>query len=250
MKKSLLMILTVILLVFGMAACGNGSNGTEEEEIPQPLEVELEVQETAGVGESVSFKATVTQGEEAIKDADEVVFEVWEEGKKDDSEMIDAKNNKDGTYEAEKSFDHDGVFTVQVHVTARGLHTMPKKSVTVGEGAPVDDASAHHHEGHGDHHEGFGMHFEQTEELTAGKETELMVHLQDGDHPMEGARVRFEIWHENEVDQHEFVDAKESQAGEYIGSYDFNEAGKYTIQVHVENDDGLHEHEEHQVEVK
>lgn len=47
--------------------------------------------------------------------------------KKEESSLIEAKNNNDGTYDAETTFEHDGVFTVQVHVTARGLHTMPKK---------------------------------------------------------------------------------------------------------------------------
>ena len=85
--------------------------------------------------------AVVTQGDEKVEDADEVVFEVWEEGKKDDSVKIESTNEKDGLYTAETTFDHDGLFHVQVHVTARGLHTMPIKEVTVGNGGTYEEAT-------------------------------------------------------------------------------------------------------------
>ncbi|VEF48974.1 putative lipoprotein [Bacillus freudenreichii] len=246
------------MLVLILAACGKAGNEESEDDIPKPLDVELELQETADVNEAVPFKAIVTQGDEKIKDADEVEFEVWEEGKKEDSEMIEAKNNNDGTYEAEKSFDTDGVYTVQVHVTARGLHTMPKKTVRVGDGATAKGERGHHHGGHGHHHgendehhhaEGFGMHFVNPKGLEAGKNAELMVHLQKDDHPMEHARVSFEIWNDAS-EKHEFVDAKELKPGEYTCHYDFEKAGMYKVQVHVEDDNGLHEHEEHQIKVK
>lgn len=245
--------LLIGLMVLVLAACGNEGNETTEDDIPEPLDVMLEVQETADVNETVLFKASVTQGDEKIKDADEVEFEVWEEGKKEDSEMIEAKNNNDGTYEAEKSFDANGVYTVQVHVTARGLHTMPKKSVTVGKGTAAEIGD-HHHDGHGEqghhHNEGFGMHFMNPEGPAAGKQTDLMVHLQQEDHPMEHARVRFEIWNDELSDKHEFVDADETKPGEYRGKHHFERPGKYKIQVHVEDDKGLREHEEHIIEVR
>lgn len=249
MKKRL-WPLVIGLFVLALAACGNTGTEDSEDDIPKPLDVELEVQETADIGETVPFKATVTQGDEKIKDADEVEFEIWEEGKKEDSEMIKAKNNKDGTYEAEKSFDADGVYIVQVHVTARAMHSMPKKSVTVGEGA-AEEEDGHHHGDHGHHHqtEGFSMHFMEPKNVKAGKKAELMAHLELKNKPMEAARVRFEIWTDGS-DKHEFVDAKESKPGEYTGHYDFKKPGIYKIQVHIENDEGLHEHEEHEIEVK
>lgn len=262
MKKRLWPIV-IGLFVLALAACGKAGNEASEDDVPKPLDVELEVQETADVGKIVPFKATVTQGDEKVDDADEVEFEIWEEGKKEDSEMINAKNKKDGTYEAEKSFDADGVYTVQVHVTARGLHTMPKKSVTVGEGAAAKGEGDHHHgergdhdhhhgDDHGHHHhtEGFSMHFMEPKNVEAGKKTELMAHLELENKPMEAARVRFEIWNEDISDKHEFVDAKESKPGEYMGRYHFEKPGVYNIQVHVEDDKGLHEHEEHKIEVK
>ena len=42
---------------------------------------------------------------------------------------------------------------------------------------------------------------------------------------------------------------EESVAGEYTASYTFAEVGSYKIQIHVEDDKELHEHEEHIIEV-
>lgn len=68
-----------------------------------------------------------------VEDVDEVNFEYWEEGKEDDSTTIESINNGDGTYIAEIAFENGGVFSIYAHITARGLHTMPIKSVTVEE---------------------------------------------------------------------------------------------------------------------
>lgn len=84
-----------------------------------------------------------------VDDADDVEFEVWEDGEKEDTlsmdddstDKFDADNDGDGVYSGEISFDKDGVFVVQVHVTAEGLHTMPLQKVTVGEGASEEDAA-------------------------------------------------------------------------------------------------------------
>ena len=42
---------------------------------------------------------------------------------------------------------------------------------------------------------------------------------------------------------------EELVAGEYADSYAFAEAGPHNIQIHVEDDKELHEHEEHAIEV-
>lgn len=63
-----------------LSAC-NG-NKVEESEMPEIIEVQLEVAESIDVNEKVIMKAVVTQGEEKVADANEVEFEVWENGKK------------------------------------------------------------------------------------------------------------------------------------------------------------------------
>ncbi|MCS0542780.1 FixH family protein, partial [Aeromonas veronii] len=72
--------------------------------------------------------------------------------------------------------------------------------------------------------------------------------LQLDNEPLTKARVRYEIYKEGS-DKHDWVDTKETNSGEYTSSYSFTEGGTYTIIIHVENDNGLHEHEEYMVEV-
>ncbi|MFS0574747.1 FixH family protein [Sporosarcina sp. 179-K 3D1 HS] len=236
-----------------LAACGKNEEpevSTEPEEI-LPLEVALTVTEQVEVGETVKMEALVTQGDEKVEDADKVVFEVWEEGKKEDSVMMDSMNAKEGLYTAETTFDHDGLFHIQVHVDARGMHTMPKKEVTVGDGGhhgdAHDDQEGNH--GHG-HSNGFSMHFTKPEAVNVNEGQNLMVHLQMDNAPLEQARVRYEIWNGSNENKKEWVEAEESKAGEYVATHTFAEPGTFHVQIHVENEDGLHEHEDYKFEVK
>jgi hypothetical protein len=165
--------------------------------------------------------------------------------------MLEANNNEDGTYTAEVTFEEDGIYEIYAHTTARDMHTMPKKVVTIGDvsSQEVEDEQHEDSHEHGEHAEGFGMHFVNQEDVQAGQETDLTVHLQMDNEPLEDARVRYEITSDDYPDMHEWVDTEETESGEYTVAYAFEESGSFDMMVHVENDDGLHEHEEHQVEV-
>lgn len=248
-------VLTLILAFTFLSACGDdgsteeSSEGNSEEEL-HALEVEFEVPETADVDETIEMKANVTYGEENVEDADEVVFEYWETGNEDDSTMVEAENNRDGSYTAEAAFEQDGVYEMYAHVTARTLHTMPKKSVTVGEGASAEQETENEDtEDEQAQEEGFAMDFSEIDEANVQDQTELTVQLNMDGENFEGAAVRYEIWNDEISDQHEWIDAEESASGEYTATHDFPEAGTYNVQIHVEDDDGLHEHEEHEVVV-
>jgi hypothetical protein len=241
-------LLIIVFVLATLAACGKGETLNEDVNVmPLPLDVKLTVTEQVEVDGTIKMAAVVTQGDDKVDDADEVEFEVWEEGKKDDSVKIESTNDKDGMYTAETSFDHDGLFHVQVHVTARGLHTMPKKEVTVGNGGNYEEATKGEEEH--EHAVGFSMHFTQPENLKSGETTEFDVHLQVDGQPLEKARVRYEIWNEANPDKRDWVDVEESVSGEYAASYTFAEVGAYKIQIHVEDDKELHEHEEYALEV-
>ncbi|WP_318614065.1 FixH family protein [Sporosarcina sp. YIM B06819] len=248
MKQKKLMFVAGLVLAT-MAACSNEKpKDVVVDEVPQPIIVDLTVTEKVEVGGTVNMAAVVTQGDEKVADADEVLFEFWEEGKKNDSVKVESVNEKDGLYTAETTFDHDGVFHVQVHVTARGLHTMPMKEVIVGNGAAVveEHGTEEHGEGHhdhGGHAEGFSMHFLKPEQVKAAEDLDLVVHLEMDGHPLENARVRYEIWHEATPDQHDWLDATETKTGEYASTYTFAQAGTYSIQIHVQDNKELHEHE-------
>jgi len=124
MRKIIVLFLTILIVLVG---CGK-----EEEQLPKMLHVELEITpELAKVNETVSFQAKVTYGDEIVADADEVSFEIWREDR-EESETIPVKHSQDGVYKLEKTFKEEGTYYVYAHVTARNLHTMPKREFVIG----------------------------------------------------------------------------------------------------------------------
>lgn len=132
--KRFITILSLVLTAVVLVACGSGSNDEDDDLLM--LEVEFEPQETASVGDTVELVATVTYGDEAVTDADEMEFEYWigdgeETPEERDSTFVEATNNDDGTYSIEVTFEDAGEYWIYAHTTARDLHTMPKRSITV-----------------------------------------------------------------------------------------------------------------------
>jgi len=124
-----------VFTVLTLSACGinEEKNLTTADEVPEIVEVDLSVPETAKVGEEVVFTAAVTQGGEIVEDADEVKFEIknLSSGEK---EKIEASLNDDKHYEIIYTFQTNGTYDVTSHVTARDMHTMPTKQVTISDG--------------------------------------------------------------------------------------------------------------------
>lgn len=127
-KKLLIATFLIITLILG--ACGGNEEEGATDELKE-LKVDFVVPESVQVDEKVELKATVTYGDEPVEDADEVVFEIWEQGNEEDSIKIDGIHVENGEYTAETTFDNAGVYEMYAHTTARDLHTMPKKEVTV-----------------------------------------------------------------------------------------------------------------------
>lgn len=238
--RKIISVLSLLMLVLIVTACGDDDG--DELHI---LEVDFIVPESVEVNEAMELKAVVTYGDDYVTDADEVVFEVWEKNDRDNGEMIDAHSHEDGTYTAEVTFDHDGIFEMYAHTTARDMHTMPKKEVIVGEGGEYDD---------GDdetvfHTEGFELHFVELEKPTIDEAYDLVTHIQINEDPLEEAEVRYEIWNDAMGDDREWIDAEETVAGEYEAEFTFDEATTYYLQIHVEDDEDLHEHSEYEIEI-
>lgn len=134
MKKLLWMVLLAGILL--LAACGEKEDSAGAGMNINPIETTFNSPETADPGEKMTLSVTVVQGEALVKDADEVVYEVWESGHRDESEMLTAEHIGEGVYEAETSFEKEGLYFAQAHTTARRLHVMPKQEITVGNPAP------------------------------------------------------------------------------------------------------------------
>ena len=133
MKKIMWLGLPFLLL----AGCGSeeaDSAGTGE--MIEEVMVEFNTEQQAEPAEEVLLSVTLSQGDEAVEDASEVVYEVWESGDRNNSEMITAEHTENGTYEAETSFGEEGLYYMQAHTTARGMHVMPKQEITIGNPDP------------------------------------------------------------------------------------------------------------------
>lgn len=129
MKKWLWMLVAIPILLFG---CNKEETMTQDPGIPQMVDVEIATPAKLTASKEVEIAAHVTQGGENVDDAESVQFEIWESGLRDKGVLLDGELDKDGVYKVDYTFDHDGVYYVYAHTTARGLHVMPKKELTVG----------------------------------------------------------------------------------------------------------------------
>lgn len=133
MKKTLAVL---AIATMTLAGCGDKdateSNATHHNEgTLEEVVVAIQTAETLSV-DDVVLSAKVTQSDEAVDDAT-VEFEVWESGLREEGHMVEGNLTEDGVYEANYSFDHDGVYYMFAHTNARGLHVMPKQELIVGE---------------------------------------------------------------------------------------------------------------------
>ena len=99
MKKT---IAAFTLTAMVLTGCGaeEARHTNHEETTFQEIVVQIQTAEQLPVGEEVVLSAKVTQGEEAVDDADKVEFEVWESGMRDEGQMVEGTLTKDGVYEA------------------------------------------------------------------------------------------------------------------------------------------------------
>ncbi|MET0785929.1 MAG: FixH family protein [Paenisporosarcina sp.] len=123
-----------VLAALTLSACATKEEPRSNtgDEVPEIVEVDLSVPETAKVGEEVVFTAAVTQGGEIVEDADEVKFEV-KNIKTGEKEMLEAHLNEEKQYEGKYKFTTKGTYDVTSHVTARDMHTMPTKQILINK---------------------------------------------------------------------------------------------------------------------
>ncbi|WP_026691253.1 FixH family protein [Alteribacter aurantiacus] len=243
-----------------VTACGqeeeNGNESATDEQNFGPIEVEVLMDEEGDPGDW-ELQALVTQGDDPVNDADEVTFEVWRQGQKEDSDMLDYEDVTDGVYTASYTFEDEDVYYVVPHVTARDMHVMPTHQIIIGDAEVKEEEEEHDHDhdDEHDHSDGDGEHdhgdhdhshhhsdaLEITsnfDELSHGDAIELTI-MEDHE-PLEDARVRLEMWKHGD-EAREWVEMEEAGDGVYRVTFEFEETGDYHVVVHIENDE-LHEH--------
>lgn len=241
--KRLLAIGTV-LAALALSACGANEEPKSKtaDEVPEIIEVELTVPETATVGKEVSITAAVTQGEDIVDDANEVKFEVLNltSGEK---EMIEASLNEDKHYVIMYTFKTSGKYDITSHVTARDMHTMPTKQVNVtGDVENTTPTTEEHAHGDEHHHHSNGATIDFADgTATVGESVNLISTVSLSGAPLEGARVRYDI-SLSHGDQHTWLEVPEKDSGVYEHAHTFTEPGTYEIEVHVTKGDDIHDH--------
>lgn len=131
MKK----IVLAAMLALTLAACGDDQTEIDTNDVVAEIaEVKVEFLTPQQLDSNVPVKLEVklTQGDEVVNDADDVKFEVWQSGLRDEGELIEGKFIGDGIFSAETTFKEDGVYYIFAHTNARGMHVMPKQEMTVG----------------------------------------------------------------------------------------------------------------------
>ncbi|MGE7622681.1 FixH family protein [Viridibacillus sp. NPDC096237] len=133
MKKWIISLLVITGL---LAGCNNDKkqedNVSNNEGTTVEVKVDILTPEKVDANKEIELAAHVTQGGEDVNDADDVKFEVWESGMREDGQMIEGKLDQNGEYKATITLDHDGVYYMFAHTNARGLHVMPKQKLIVG----------------------------------------------------------------------------------------------------------------------
>lgn len=124
-------ILAGLFLMAASLFAGCGKQETAAVKPAKLVKVQLIVPKTADAGTNIPLKAVVTQGKEKVDDADEVKFEIWKKNSDKNSSMLEAKHDQHGIYTAKTVIKEPGTYTVQVHVTARKMHVMPKTDLSV-----------------------------------------------------------------------------------------------------------------------
>jgi hypothetical protein len=128
--KKLALLFGFMFLILVLTAC-SGSDPKDEEELKW-IDVKLTIEpENPKPNEPVFLKAKVTYGDKVITDANEVKFEIWRAHDEEHQEKV-IKEATDGVYQLEKSFDREGTYYMIGHVTAEGMHNMPKLEFVVG----------------------------------------------------------------------------------------------------------------------
>jgi len=107
-KKSLLLVACSCLVILG--ACQSES-AQKKSGLPEVVEADIQLPEEMEAGQEYPLKVVVTQGEENVDDAEEVVFEMTNLATPDESEKVDAVHDGKGMYSITTSFPKNGTYT-------------------------------------------------------------------------------------------------------------------------------------------
>src|SRR5690625_3099555 len=92
------------------------------------------------------------------------------------------------------------------------------------------------------HTDGFSMDVNIADTTSVDEATTLQSTIAIDEEPLVDARVRYEIWPEDDEDSTNWVNSDEIADGTYEAEHTFTETGLHYIEIDVEGEDDLHEH--------
>ena len=150
--------------------------------------------------------------------------------------MIEADKQDGNTYLLTHTFENDGLYHVQTHVTARGLHRMPTAQIQIGE-IEVSGEEAHESEhSEGEHHHG------NVETHAQVEDDRVVIHVAVEGEAFVDGEVTLEMSQEGDENP-QWLDTTEVGNGEYELINIEELTGTYKAIIHI-TDDTVHEHVE------
>lgn len=149
------------MMIVSTACSSKGDKATQDPKqqtsFMQPIEVGIQVPSQLEPKKEYVLQVHLQQGKAAIDDASDVQFEIWKKDQLNKGKKIKAQHEQNGVYTVKNSFPGDGVYYIQTHVTAHGMHVMPVKMVVVGHVSEQElksetDQPSHQMNGSGHHH--------------------------------------------------------------------------------------------------
>ncbi|MDR9748583.1 FixH family protein [Paenibacillus taichungensis] len=136
---SVLIIMAAVLFI--ASGCSDSAHNADDH-VPDIIDVNIKTSpDKLVLNQPVTISATISQGDNRVSDAKEVEFEVWKWGEKN-HETLKVKPQEGGVYSIERMFSSDGIYYVIAHVSARGMHNMPRRQLIVGTVSEEEIAKA------------------------------------------------------------------------------------------------------------
>ncbi|WP_051620699.1 FixH family protein [Paenibacillus sp. UNC451MF] len=136
MRKSILSLVSLAFL-FMSTACSGAIDAKSSS--AQAVDVDVKtVQEVLLPGRAILIDADVAQGNNKVKDADDVKIEIWKKDS-DNHKMITATHWLDGTYRTKTLFSESGTYYMRAHVKdQRGDVTTTEQELFVKDVLPSE----------------------------------------------------------------------------------------------------------------
>lgn len=141
LHKAVSVLIIMAAVLFIASGCSDSAHDANND-VLDIIDVKIKTSpDKLVLNQPLTISATISQGGNRVNDAKEVEFEVWKWGEKN-HETRKGKPQGVGVYSIERTFTSDGIYYVIAHVSARGMHNMPRRQLIVGTVSEEEIAQA------------------------------------------------------------------------------------------------------------